>query len=73
MKEGIHFNVISGITDVHKESQDPNSNFEKNRENEGLQLLQTKTEVKLEVEEETIEDFDADEQIGIDLITKKDF
>ena len=32
-----------------------------------------KTEVKVEVKEETIEDFDANEQIGIDLITKNDF
>ena len=32
-----------------------------------------KTEVKVEVKEETIEDFDVDEQIGIDLITNNDF
>ena len=32
-----------------------------------------KTEVKVEVKEETIEGLDAQEQIGIDLITNKDF
>ena len=51
--------------------------------NEDLQLennrdlsdikIKMKTEVKVEVKKETIEDFDADEQIGIDFITKKDF
>ena len=32
-----------------------------------------KTEVKAELKEETFEDFDAQEQTGIDLITNKDF
>ena len=44
--------------------------LKKIRENEDLQL---KTEVKVEVKEETIESFDVHEQIGIDLITDKDF
>ena len=51
------------------ESQEANSALLRNREYEGFQLLQTKTEVK----EETIEDFDTHEQIRIDLITNKDF
>ena len=42
------------------------SAFEINCENEYLQL-------KTEVKEETIEGFDVHEQIGIDLITDKDF
>ena len=42
------------------------SAFERNCENEDLQL-------KTEVKEETIEGFDVHEQIGIDLITDKDF
>ena len=56
-----------------KESQEANSAFENVRKKEDLQLLQMKTEVKVEVKEETIEDFDAQEQIGIDLITNQDF
>ena len=55
------------------ESQEANSALLRNREYEGFQLLQTKTEVKTEVKEETIEDFDTHEQIRIDLITNKDF
>ena len=55
------------------ESQEANSAFENVRKKEDLQLLQMKTEVKVEVKEETIEDFDAQEQIGIDLITNQDF
>ena len=53
------------------------------RENEDLQLenkrdfsdieMKMKTEVKFEVKEVTIEDFDAREQFGIELITNKDF
>ena len=56
-----------------KESQEANSAFENVRKKVDLQLLQMKTEVKVEVKEETIEDFDAQEQIGIDLITNQDF
>ena len=44
--------------------------FERNCENEDLQL---KTEVKVEVKEETTEGFDVHEHIGIKLITNKDF
>ena len=55
------------------ESQEANSALLRNREYEGFQLLQTKTEVKTEVKEETIGDFDTHEQIRIDLITNKDF
>ena len=52
------------------ESQETTSAFEKIREKEDLQL---KKEVKVEVKEETLEVFDVHEQIGIDLITNKDF
>ena len=51
--------------------------FEKIRENEDLQLennsdIKIELRMKTEAKEETIEDFDASEQIRIDFITSKD-
>ena len=54
------------ISQETNESQEGTSAFEKNHENEDLQL-------KTEVKEETIEGFGVHEQIGIGLITNKDF
>ena len=71
--EKLEFPIENKISQETNESQEANSAFEGIRGNEDLQLLQMKTEVKVEVKEETIEDFDAQEQIGIDLITNKDF
>ena len=68
--EKLEFPIENKISQETNDSQEATSAFEKNRENEDLQL---KTEVKVEVKEETIEGFDVHEQIGIDLITNKDF
>merc|ERR1719483_1521238 len=71
--EKLELPIENKISQETNESQEANSAFEKIGENEDMQLLQVKTEVKAEFKEETIEDFDAQEQIGIDLITNKDF
>ena len=65
--------IENKISKETNESQEANSAFERIRGNEDLQLLQMKTEVKVEVKEETIGDFDAHEQTGSDLISSKDF
>ena len=68
--EKLEYPIKIKIKEEKIESQEANRAFERNCENEDLQL---KTEDKVEVKEETIEGFDVHEQIGIDLITNKDF
>ena len=55
--EKLEFPIENKISKETNESQEANSAFLKNRENESLQLLRTKTEVKTEIKEETNEDF----------------
>ena len=64
--EKLELPIENKISQETNESQEANSGFENIREKEDLQLSQMKTEVK----EKSIEDF---EQIGIDIITNKDF
>ena len=69
--EKLEYPIKSKIRQEKIESQEGNRAFERNCENEDLQL---KTEVKVEVKEETIDEgFDVHELIGIDLITNKSF
>ena len=67
--EKLELPIENKISQENNESQEANIAFERNCENEDFQL---KTEVKVEVKVETIEDLDVHEQIGIDFITDKD-